>query len=282
MTTNKEQRPSLEKTLFLEDMRQNPKAYLGLTVKSYITNMRHVARRLSRELHSGQVDKNGARYSIHTDAVAARGISWIEYILGQMHDLGEDQSMYFKESDVHEKYCMPKIFEDMLTPLNKSTYGQMYPWERLMYIASNHLTLRVKINDSKDNSDITRSAHTLVGENLKDRLSRCGAYTQKVAEMTMLENDLYGDNLDAVLEAILITHSVFPKIEVRADWNTSVSTISIFDENQHLASITIMDADMRIESDGGIVFKEGVYHINPNVKMSERKLYSKINQIATK
>lgn len=121
------------------------------------------AARLAERLHIGQRDKARVDYfSGHLTAVARQGRTWLEQILGYLHDSTEDTShtaaevltLLEQESGSPLPYV---IKQELATALNLLNHHNAL--DRFTYIegiASSPLATRVKLNDLRHNMEISR------------------------------------------------------------------------------------------------------------------------------
>ena len=109
---------------------------------------------LAQIAHQGQVDKAGAPYIGHPLRVMNSLSTLEEKIVGVLHDAIEDSPLELK--DLSEQDFPPHIVE----AINAITKCKGEDYETyLTRVMSNHLALRVKIADMKDNMDISRIAN---------------------------------------------------------------------------------------------------------------------------
>lgn len=155
----------------------------------YKTKIVYAAGLLAEELHSGQKDKGGNDYfKSHLLKVASSGYGWKEKVVGFLHDAAEDTpnstediitALDMKAAEISsedESVWWQPWMEDidpcssdsthMLTKeekqeihtvlnlLNKDTAEARE--EYIGRIAGNHLALKVKLNDLRNNMDISR------------------------------------------------------------------------------------------------------------------------------
>lgn len=111
-----------------------------------------LALNLVHTYHSNKEDKNGRVYTIHLYKVMSSGLSDKEKIVGLLHDLIEDNPPltvdYLKGLGLPDEIVAAIA---SLTRLDGENYN--YYIER---VSKNPLARKVKINDLKDNLDVTR------------------------------------------------------------------------------------------------------------------------------
>ena len=110
------------------------------------------AKEIARSAHEGQVDKAGRPYIEHPMRVMKMGKSMEEKIAGVLHDVVEDSEWTF---EMLEKEGIPKDVMDALRCVTKLSEDEDYD-HFIARVKTNPLAVRVKLNDLKDNMDITR------------------------------------------------------------------------------------------------------------------------------
>jgi len=117
------------------------------------------------EAHQGQTDKAEAPYILHLIRVMNAGQTDNEKICGILHDLVEDTKWTFE--DLKKEGFSEEIINalECVTKQPNESYSQFI--ER---IKKNPLAVKVKINDLKDNMDITRL--TFITEDDTQRLNK--------------------------------------------------------------------------------------------------------------
>lgn len=107
---------------------------------------------IATKAHSGQTDKNGAPYIMHLIRVMERGQNETEKICGMLHDVVEDTNWTFE--DLEKEGFSSEIIE-VLRLVTKESEDEDYTHfiERIM---NNKIAIAVKLNDLRDNMDITR------------------------------------------------------------------------------------------------------------------------------
>ena len=105
------------------------------------------------EAHCGQVDKAGVDYINHPLNVAANvGENISAIIVALLHDVAEDTSLTI--ADLKKKI---PLTEDEAQALKLLTHDKKIPYlEYVEAIKANDLSRRVKIEDLKNNSDLSR------------------------------------------------------------------------------------------------------------------------------
>ena len=110
------------------------------------------AKEIARAAHEGQVDKAGKPYIEHPMRVMNMGKSMEEKIAGILHDVVEDSEWTF---EMLEKEGIPKDVMDALRCVTKLSEDEDYD-HFIARVKTNPLAVKVKLNDLKDNMDITR------------------------------------------------------------------------------------------------------------------------------
>ena len=110
------------------------------------------AKEIARTAHEGQVDKAGKPYIEHPMRVMNMGKSMEEKIAGILHDVVEDSEWTF---EMLEKEGIPKDVMDALRCVTKLSEDEDYD-HFIARVKTNPLAVKVKLNDLKDNMDITR------------------------------------------------------------------------------------------------------------------------------
>ena len=160
----------------------------------YMTKIVYAAGIVAKKLHKGQVDKGGHDYfESHLLKVASSGFDWKEKVVGFLHDASEDCNVTVEDvmnlldeeisrildnpkenwweedwwedwmEDIDKYPCETThaitneerdVIKTALTLLNHHTSPSRE--EYISRISSNFLALRVKLNDLRNNMDITR------------------------------------------------------------------------------------------------------------------------------
>lgn len=107
---------------------------------------------IATQAHAGQTDKAGAEYIGHPLRVMKMGVSEAEQIVGVLHDVVEDSSWTFE--DLGKEGFAPEIL-DALRCVTKLSEEEDYA-HFIDRVLTNPLAIRVKMNDLKDNMDLTR------------------------------------------------------------------------------------------------------------------------------
>lgn len=125
------------------------------------------AKEIAKTAHEGQVDKAGAPYINHPMRVMKMGKSMEEKIAGVLHDVVEDSEWTF---EMLEKEGIPKDVIDALKCVTKLSVDEDYD-HFIERVKTNPLAIKVKINDLRDNLDVTR-----LGELTEKDLPRLNKY----------------------------------------------------------------------------------------------------------
>ena len=110
------------------------------------------AKEIAKAAHEGQVDKAGKPYIEHPMRVMKMGKTVEEKITGVLHDVVEDSEWTF---EMLEKEGIPKDVMDALRCVTKLSEDEDYD-HFISRVKTNPLAVKVKLNDLKDNMDITR------------------------------------------------------------------------------------------------------------------------------
>ena len=133
------------------------------------------AKAIATSAHEGQVDKAGKPYIDHPMRVMNMGKTVEEKIAGVLHDVVEDSEWTF---DMLEKEGIPKDVMDALRCVTKLSEDEDYD-HFIERVKINPLAVKVKLNDLKDNMDITR-----LGEVTEKDLARLNKYIRAYRQLT--------------------------------------------------------------------------------------------------
>ena len=133
------------------------------------------AKEIARAAHEGQVDKAGKPYIEHPMRVMNMGKSMEEKIAGILHDVVEDSEWTF---EMLEKEGIPKDVMDALRCVTKLSEDEDYD-HFIARVKTNPLAVKVKLNDLKDNMDITR-----LEEVTEKDVSRLNKYIRAYRQLT--------------------------------------------------------------------------------------------------
>jgi (p)ppGpp synthase/HD superfamily hydrolase len=133
------------------------------------------AKAIATSAHEGQVDKAGKPYIEHPTRVMNMGKTVEEKIAGVLHDVVEDSEWTF---EMLEKEGIPKDVMDALRCVTKLSEDEDYD-HFIERVKTNPLAVKVKINDLKDNMDITR-----LGEVTEKDLGRLNKYIRAYRQLT--------------------------------------------------------------------------------------------------
>lgn len=106
---------------------------------------------IATKAHAGQIDKAGKPYILHPLRVMFRVQTEVEMIVAVMHDVIEDSN--FELGDL-EKLGFSNEVMEAINCLTKRR-GECYE-NFILRILENDLAARIKIEDIKDNLDLTR------------------------------------------------------------------------------------------------------------------------------
>ena len=133
------------------------------------------AKAIATSAHEGQVDKAGKPYIEHPMRVMNMGKTIEEKIAGVLHDVVEDSDWTF---EMLEKEGIPKDVMDALRCVTKLSEEEDYD-HFIERVKTNPLAVKVKLNDLKDNMDITR-----LGEVTEKDLARLNKYIRAYRQLT--------------------------------------------------------------------------------------------------
>lgn len=133
------------------------------------------AKAIATSAHEGQVDKAGKPYIKHPMRVMNMGKTVEEKIAGVLHDVVEDSDWTF---EMLEKEGIPKDVLGALRCVTKLSEDEDYD-HFIERVKTNPLAVKVKINDLKDNMDITR-----LGEVTEKDLARLNKYIRAYRQLT--------------------------------------------------------------------------------------------------
>ena len=133
------------------------------------------AKAIATSVHEGQVDKAGKPYIEHPMRVMNMGKTVEEKIAGVLHDVVEDSDWTF---EMLEKEGIPKDVMDALKCVTKLSEDEDYD-HFIERVKTNPLAVKVKLNDLKDNMDITR-----LGEVTEKDLARLNKYIRAYRQLT--------------------------------------------------------------------------------------------------
>lgn len=102
--------------------------------------------------HKDQKDKSGAPYILHLIRVMEKGKNETEKVCGILHDLVEDTNWTFEEL---EKEGFSKEIIEVLKLITKESDNEDYS-NFIQRVMTNKTAISVKLNDLRDNMDITR------------------------------------------------------------------------------------------------------------------------------
>jgi len=102
--------------------------------------------------HRDQFDKTGAPYILHVLRVMHHGKTEVEKICGVLHDIIEDTPWTF---DDLQKEGFSREVIDVLRLVTKTSEEEDYQ-SFINRVATNTIAIQVKLNDLRDNLDVTR------------------------------------------------------------------------------------------------------------------------------
>ena len=105
----------------------------------------------SKKAHEGQFDKGGHPYYLHPQCVANMGTTEDEKIVALLHDVVEDTPITLEELKTQG------FSDDVLAALKCLTKIKGEDYQTFIQrVATNPLAVKVKIQDLKDNMDLSR------------------------------------------------------------------------------------------------------------------------------
>lgn len=107
---------------------------------------------IAQVAHQGQKDKSGAPYIMHVIRVMNSGKTEIEKICGVLHDLVEDTTWTF---EMLQQEGFSEEIINVLKLVTKESEEEDYD-HFIDRIIQNKTAVAVKLNDLRDNMDITR------------------------------------------------------------------------------------------------------------------------------
>lgn len=115
------------------------------------TIMLEKAIQIAVQAHTKQKDKAGKPYILHLLRVMNSGQTETERICGVLHDLVEDTNYTFE--DLQKEGFSDEVIEVLkcVTKINNESYEDF-----INRVLTNPVAIKVKLNDLKDNMDITR------------------------------------------------------------------------------------------------------------------------------
>ena len=136
---------------------------------------------IAKKAHAGQVDKAGKEYIFHPLRVMEMGKTETEKIVGILHDVIEDTSITIE--DLTNEGFSQEILDALLC-ITKLSNDENYD-HFISRVLTNPLATKVKINDLKDNMDITR-LNKVTDKDLKRLQKYQWAYNRLVDEIAFL------------------------------------------------------------------------------------------------
>ena len=133
------------------------------------------AQEIAKAAHEGQVDKAGKPYIDHPMRVMKMGKTVEEKIAGVLHDVVEDSDWTF---EMLENELIPQDVLEVLRCVTKLSEDEDYD-HFIERVKANPLAVKVKINDLKDNMDITR-----LNELTEKDLPRLNKYIRAYKQLT--------------------------------------------------------------------------------------------------
>ncbi len=124
----------------------------------------HKAIKIADKAHKGQTDKFGAPYIGHVMRVMNAGKTIDEKIVGVLHDVVEDCPEFNLEFLKNEGFPEPILFA--IDCVTKKDPDENYD-DFVQRTEQSQISIAVKINDLRDNMDITRFNRLMTEKDLK-------------------------------------------------------------------------------------------------------------------
>lgn len=129
--------------------------------------------KIAQKAHKNQTDKFGSPYIGHVIRVMNAGKTYDEKIVGVLHDVIEDCPEITYETLEEEGFSEEVIFA--IKCLTKYPSDQDYT-EFVQQTEQSALAISVKLNDLKDNMDLTRFNHVISEKDMKRLNKYLNAY----------------------------------------------------------------------------------------------------------
>lgn len=139
----------------------------------------HKAIKIANKAHKGQTDRYSAPYIAHVLRVSNAGRTLDEKIVGALHDVVEDcpeynleylKSVGFPDDILFAVECLSKMDPD-------ESYSDF-----ILRIEASPLAISVKLNDLRDNMDLTRYPNELSSHDFKRLQKYHNAYRYLIAK----------------------------------------------------------------------------------------------------
>ena len=112
-----------------------------------------MAKQIAKAAHKNQIDKAGVDYFEHVKTVGDAGETIEEKIVGYLHDVVEDSHITITDLSEHG------FSDSILSAVDAITRRKSESWRKYIQRAGdNSIAAKVKINDLKHNSDLSRIA----------------------------------------------------------------------------------------------------------------------------
>lgn len=147
-----------------------------MEIKISETSLLHRACEIAREAHAGQYDKAGEEYIKHPLRVMEMGHSEEEKITGVLHDVVEDSDWTFEMLEAEG--FSPEVIS-ALRCLTKLSDDEDYD-DFISRVLTNHLAMKVKVNDLKDN--MTMGRLKTIGEHDLRRMEKYMKALERIKE----------------------------------------------------------------------------------------------------
>ena len=145
----------------------------GLDVDTYLEALCEQSFEIARIVHSGRVDLAGRLYIFHPVRVAAKASTALGYCAAILHDAVEDgKEVGVTIAFLRDQMMFPMVLIKLVHALTRLD-GESYQ-SYLKRVAEHYIATKTKIDDTIDNSDISRF-------NRPDRSDqiRCASYLEK-------------------------------------------------------------------------------------------------------
>lgn len=116
-----------------------------------------MATKIASEAFGGKTDRAGKPYIDHLERVASKVPTWGAKCVAWLHDLLEDTDWTIEDLRNHLYGGQPAFSNEILEAIEAITHkeGQSYE-DYIEQVAQNPLATMVKLEDLRDNMDITR------------------------------------------------------------------------------------------------------------------------------
>lgn len=158
-----------------------------LDIDTYLEALCEQSFEIARIVHSGRIDKAGRLYIFHPVRVAAKASTALGYCARILHDTVEDGkelgvTLEWLRKDMH----FPEVLVNLVDALSRRE-DESYP-NYMRRISERYLAVKAKIDDTIDNSDISR-----FNRPTRENQLRCSGYLEKT--WTLKSNPDFQDEM---------------------------------------------------------------------------------------